>query len=92
MKHLMLMLSSCAIALVPSLASADPAPKGPDFIASPPTRSVDRSSAASWPGERPIAPTDVVQFRKDSDVITPAALSQIEHAVMWLKGSARPTS
>src|SRR5262249_8174859 len=67
-----------------SPVAADPAPRGPDFLAHLPPRGVDRSLAVS-DGTTPIDPLDVIAFANDSTALLPSAVAQIDTAASWLR-------
>ncbi|HET9992350.1 MAG TPA: OmpA family protein [Kofleriaceae bacterium] len=72
---------------LPGLALADTSsapPRGPDFVAAAPSRSVDRSLAASS-GTKPIGPLELVMFGFDSTALDPTALSQLDVIATWMK-------
>ncbi len=69
-------------------ASADPVPRGPDFLGARPAHGVDRSLAAS-DGRTPIDPLDDVAFQFGQAVLLPAATAQIDRAANWMKTHPR---
>ncbi|HEY0249902.1 MAG TPA: OmpA family protein [Kofleriaceae bacterium] len=69
---------------LPALASADVAPRGPDFVAVAPPRGVDRTVAAS-DGLQPIEPLEIVMFGLNDTSLDPAAISQLDVLAKWLK-------
>ena len=70
------------------IASADPAPRGPDFIAARPAHGVDRHLVASS-GTAPIDPLDDVAFQFGSAQLLPVATDQLDEAVSWLRAHPR---
>lgn len=77
-------LLGIAALLMPVLAAADPAPRGPDFVGHVPVPGVDRSLAAS-DGKTPIAPLDVLVFDHACAGLIPSAIAQIDTAARWLR-------
>ncbi len=67
-----------------AVASADPAPKGPDFVSTHvPPLGVDRSTVASS-GTSPIDPSELVPFGFDSSRLDINELASVDHAAHWL--------
>ncbi len=68
-----------------AVASADPAPRGPDFTSTEhaPPPGIDHSLVASS-ATRPIDPSELVTFGFDSSQLDPAALRSIDLAAHWL--------
>jgi outer membrane protein OmpA-like peptidoglycan-associated protein len=66
-----------------SVAVADNAPIGPDFVGSAPRLHIDRSLVASSSMNR-IEPLDVVAFDHDSPYLSGERVSQVDRAAQWL--------
>ena len=67
-----------------SVALAQPAPHGPDFLGARDARWLDRSLAAS-DASAPIEPSDIIFFGLDRTALDDAAMSQLDVAAMWLR-------
>lgn len=67
--------------LMSSVAVAGPAP---DFLGAPAKPHIDPSLVASS-GKAPIAPSDILAFRFDDDLLTTSGYDQVDRAALWLK-------
>jgi hypothetical protein len=74
--------------LMSTLAFADNAPIGPDFVGSAPRAHIDPSLTASGAMNR-IDPVDVVAFQLDSADLSSGSLIQIDRSATWLKRHPR---
>jgi OOP family OmpA-OmpF porin len=70
------------------IASADPAPRAPDFVGARPARGVDSTLVASS-GTAPIDPFDDVAFQFGSSALLPATTDQLDEAMTWLRAHPR---
>jgi outer membrane protein OmpA-like peptidoglycan-associated protein len=91
--RLMLFLSHmkttlAALLLTSTVAFADNAPIGPDFVGTAPRAHIDPSLTASGAMNR-IDPVDVVAFRRDSADLSSSSLIQIDRSAAWLKRHPR---
>jgi hypothetical protein len=77
-----------ALLLSSTVAFADNAPIGPDFVGTAPRAHIDPSLTASGAMNR-IDPVDVVAFRNNSEDLSSAALTQIDRSAAWLKRHPR---
>lgn len=77
-----------ALVLMSSVAFADNAPIGPDFVGTAPRANIDPSLTASGAMNR-IDPVDVVAFRNESADLSSGALIQIDRSAAWLKRNPR---
>jgi hypothetical protein len=77
-----------ALLLTSSVAIADNAPIGPDFVGSAPRAHIDPSLTASGAMNR-IDPVDVVAFRYNSAELSSSSLVQIDRSATWLKRHPR---
>jgi len=73
-----------ALLLTSTVAVADNAPIGPDFVGKAPRSHIDPSLTASGAMNR-IDPVDVVAFRYDSADLSSSALTQIDRSAQWLE-------
>ncbi len=67
------------------IAAADPAVRGPDFVAAHPPSAVAKGLAAS-DGTAPIEPLDVIAFGNGSAALLSSGAAQIDTAAKWLHG------
>jgi outer membrane protein OmpA-like peptidoglycan-associated protein len=77
-----------ALLLTSSVALADNAPIGPDFVGTAPRAHIDPSLTASGAMNR-IDPVDIVAFRYNSPDLSSSALVQIDRSAAWLKRHPR---
>jgi outer membrane protein OmpA-like peptidoglycan-associated protein len=67
-----------------AIASANPAPSGPDFVAARPVTAVDPHLAAS-DGKTPIDPLDDVAFQFGRAELLSSTLDQLDRAAGWFR-------
>lgn len=79
-----LFAASLASLVSASVAVADVAPIGPDFVSAAPRLHIDRSLVAS-PAMNRIEPLDVVAFSHDSTELRSDSVAQIDTAAKWLR-------
>ncbi len=77
------LLASMLLVASGALAAADPAPRGPDFVAAHPPSAVGHGLAAS-DGTAPIEPLDVIAFAHGSAALLSSGVAQVDTAARWL--------
>jgi outer membrane protein OmpA-like peptidoglycan-associated protein len=77
-----------ALLLTSTVALADNAPIGPDFVGTAPRAHIDPSLTASGAMNR-IDPVDIVAFRFNSADLSSSSLLQIDRSAAWLKRNPR---
>jgi hypothetical protein len=81
-------LAALLLTFTSSVALADNAPIGPDFVGSAPRAHIDPSLTASGAMNR-IDPVDVVAFNYNSSDLSSSSLVQIDRSAAWLKRHPR---
>lgn len=66
------------------MSSAAVAGPAPDFLGSPAKPHIDPRLVASS-GTAPIAPSDILSFRFNDDLLTTSGYDQVDRAALWLK-------
>lgn len=82
------LLASVLLVASSVIAAADPARRGPDFVAARPPSAVPHGLTAS-DGTAPIEPLDVVAFAHGSAALLSSGIEQVETAAQWLREHPR---
>lgn len=75
---------SLAVVTSAAIASANPARRAPDFVATPSAHGVDRSLAASS-GDSLITPIDILPFQFGQAALLSSSQAQIDSAATWMR-------